>query len=277
MSTKKVLLPFRFPGGKYYALNRLRQFWEAIEHDEYREPFAGGGSVFFAKQKTKWNWLNDIDEQLMTTYSALADPNMRLELVNLVEKETASRERWSEVRNLKPTDDLGIAFRYYYMNRTSFSGKMSSPGWGYRDKRSLPPERWAERIIPCGKKLEGVELTCKDFNEVIISPSKGSQVLLYVDPPYYAPPKRKHYVSGFDKGDHERLCKLLESTNHKFFLTYDYTKEIEEMYSWANTEEIEFYYRVGNSRTSGNKRSRKRELVITNYQIGRRSKLDDYL
>ena len=45
----KVLLPFRWAGGKYYALKILRRFWENLTHDEYREPFLGGGSVFWAK------------------------------------------------------------------------------------------------------------------------------------------------------------------------------------------------------------------------------------
>ena len=42
----RIPLPFRYPGGKFYALNILRPFWENIEHDEYREPFAGGAWSF---------------------------------------------------------------------------------------------------------------------------------------------------------------------------------------------------------------------------------------
>jgi len=30
----KILIPFRTPGGKYYAIKFIRPFWEAVDHDE---------------------------------------------------------------------------------------------------------------------------------------------------------------------------------------------------------------------------------------------------
>ena len=57
MRNSNVTLPFRYPGGKYYAMNILEPFWDSVEHTEYREPFAGGATVFFTKPKAKINWL----------------------------------------------------------------------------------------------------------------------------------------------------------------------------------------------------------------------------
>src|SRR5437868_2549653 len=72
-NSKREPLPFRWPGGKFYALKILRPFWLAVEHDEYREPFVGGGSIFFSKRKVRFNWLNDIDSALITTYRVMSD------------------------------------------------------------------------------------------------------------------------------------------------------------------------------------------------------------
>ena len=160
-------IPFRYPGGKFYALPLLAPFWINNPHDEYREPFMGGGSVFFTKEKSKFNVINDIDTELVTTYRILQNPSTRKALLDRVTKEVASKERWKEVFDFQPQNELDIAYRYFYLNRTSFSGKLSSPAWGYREKRSLPPERWGERIVPCGEKLEGVTICNKDFEEVI--------------------------------------------------------------------------------------------------------------
>jgi len=33
----KVKSPFRFPGSKAQAIKFIRPFWEAVDHDEYRE------------------------------------------------------------------------------------------------------------------------------------------------------------------------------------------------------------------------------------------------
>lgn len=195
----------------------------------------------------------------------MQNPITRNQLLDLVKDETASKERWKEIYEFEPKSELEIAYRYFYLNRTSFSGKLSSPAWGYREKRSLPPSRWGERIIPCGEKLEGVDVCNTDFEKVINMPSKGKHVLMFVDPPYFKPSKKKHYRYGFDLSDHERLAGALRDTKHSFFLTYEDAPEIRDLYKWANIYEMNFFYRVGDSSTSDGKRQQGSELVITNY------------
>jgi len=266
-------LPFRYPGGKHYAQRILRPFWQAVDHDEYREPLVGGGSVFFNKAKVAYNWLNDIDDELMTTYRVMSDPDLREKLIELVSAEVASKDRWKEVFALVPQNALEVAYKFFYLNRTSFSGKMVSAAWGYRPRRSLPPQRWQERIRAAGQKLRGVKLTALDFEPVIHAPSRGKQTLIYVDPPYFRPPKKKHYRHGFERADHDRLCKALRATQHKFFLTYDDMPEARSLYAWANIREVEFFYRVGDSSVRGGSRKLGFELVITNYELPRQPRL----
>lgn len=261
----KKPLPFRYPGGKYYAMNILQPFWESIEHQEYREPFAGGATVYFNKPKASINWLNDLDSELILCYQAMQNPFTREKLVKDLSQEIATKERWREVFESIPKSDYEIGRKYYYMNRTSFSGKMVSPAWGYRPKRSLPPERWHERIVPCGQFLEDTKLTNLDFSEVI--QAEGKDVLMYIDPPYYLPPKHKHYRCGFDKEDHIRLSEELKKTKHKFFLTYDDCEEIRDLYKWAYIYPVEFFYRVDNSSVRGGNRQVGFELIITNYEL----------
>jgi len=262
----RVILPFRFPGGKYYALSKLRSFWEAIDHDEYREPFLGGGAVFWAKPKVRYNWLNDLNSNLIFTLKFISDKENRHSLIELFEnEEEASRERHSFVKNMIPSDDLDRVYRYYYLNRTSFSGKMKNPTWGYRPKRSLPPRRWKERIVPCGEKLRDVKLTSLDFQEVVMAPPMGRKVLMFLDPPYYHSKQEDHYSFAFTEYDHIRLCTLLKTTPHNFFLTYDDCPEVRKLYEWAYIYKLNFFYRIDNSRDSENRRKIGNELVITNY------------
>ena len=270
IAQEKTPLLFRYPGGKHYAVKLLRPFWEAAPHAEYREPFAGGASIFFNKPIVHVNWLNDLDSELVDTMKAIADPQMRQDLLSMLSGEEASRERWREVLEMKPETHLTRAFRYYYLNRTSFSGKLSAAAWGYREKRSLPPSRWGERILPCGKKLEDVKLTSDDFDTVISAPAQtdsDGSVLMFVDPPYFLPPKHKHYRHGFDLSDHLRLRDSLKKTSHRFFLTYDDADEVRDLYSWANIYPVEFFYRVGDSTTQQASRKLGFELVITNYVV----------
>lgn len=264
----KAILPFRWAGGKYYALSKLRQFWYNFGHDEYREPFFGGGAVFWAKQKTKFNWINDIDDGLIRTLKFIADPINRQHLLEKFENgEEANKEEYAKVKNLEPKNELEFVYKYYYLNRTSFSGKMKNPSWGYRPKRSLPPARWKERIVPCGEKLLNTDITCLDFKDVMLADAKGEKVLMFLDPPYYHAKQESHYACSFKKTDHERLAEVCKKTPHSFFLTYDDCPEIRELYSWANIFSLEFYYRLDNSKNNGDKRKVGSELVITNYNV----------
>ena len=265
MKNNNATLPFRYPGGKYYAMNILEPFWDSVDHMEYREPFAGGATVFFTKPKAKINWLNDLDPELMVCYQIMQNPETRERMAYELSKEIASKERWKEVFESRPQNDYEIGKKYYYLNRTSFSGKLVSASWGYRPKRSLPPERWSERILPCGDYLENVTLTNLDFSEVVRA--DGKDVFLYVDPPYFLPPKHKHYRYGFDLEDHIRLAEELKNTKHKFFLTYDNCNEIMELYKWANIFPVEFFYRVDNSSVRGGNRQVGFELIITNFEL----------
>ena len=264
-------LPFRYPGGKFYAMDILRPFWECVPHKEYREPFAGGATVFFNKEKAETSWLNDLDHELITCYEVMQNETTRVRMANDFATEIATPERWKEVFDSKCVTKYDIGKKYYYLNRTSFSGKLVSAAWGYRRKRSLPPERWHERILPCGEFLEGVKLSSLDFADVINA--EGEDVLMYVDPPYYLPPKHKHYRCGFDLEDHIRLAEILKNTKHKFFLTYDDCEEIRELYKWANIYDVRFFYRVDNSATRGGERQVGFELIITNYDVPKRISL----
>lgn len=55
MRNSNIALPFRYSGEKYYAINILEPFRDAVNHIEYREPFVCGRTVFFTKPKAEIN------------------------------------------------------------------------------------------------------------------------------------------------------------------------------------------------------------------------------
>lgn len=260
-----ITSPFRYPGGKFYALKYLQPFWEAVDHDEYREPFIGGGAVFFAKRKVKYNWLNDLNEDLMTTYSVIADPTRRYKLISLLSTEVVKKERHSEVKKIKPKTLLEVAHKTYYLNRTSFSGILHKPAWGYKKGHSVPPESWGEKIEMAGRKLEGVKLTALDFADVITAPPQGKKVFMYLDPPYVESDQVRAFENSFSTKDHERLAKLLKKTPYKFCLSYDDCDLARNMYGWAHIYGRSWWYNTANCR--GTPRKMGNELIITNYNL----------
>ena len=180
--------PFRYPSGKFYARRLILDMLP--EHDGYCEPFAGGASIFFAKEKAQTSILNDLER----------------------------------------------AFRWYYLNRTSYSGIMRPENcyWGYGDKYSMRPENWPPHLRTVSNKLQGVELTAVDFEGVIDGLPDG--YFMFIDPPYFNADQQKFYNCVFSLDHHKRLAACLERNAERlrFLLTYDDHADVRRMYRWAS-------------------------------------------
>jgi DNA adenine methylase len=275
-SSKAINSPFRYAGGKFYARKLILE--HVPNHTHYIEPFVGGGSIFFAKPKVDFNWLNDADPELINTY--LIIQNRPQELVEALEGEKALKERHSWYKNeYQPQNELERAKRWYYLNRTSYSGIMNMKNcyWGYGDKYSMRPENWGRSILKTAEKLEGVKFTNLDFEDVIDNAPDGA--FLFVDPPYFNADQDKFYTFFFSKEDHLRLNECLKRNSHRinFLLTYDNSQEIRDLYNWAHAMlDKEWNYTI--SRTDDQtkdktqapekaSRYKGKEVFITNYEV----------
>lgn len=271
--------PFRYPGGKFYARKLI--LGSLPEHARYCEPFAGGASVFFAKERVRHSSLNDLDQELMNALTQIRD-NVEglIGLLSGVEATKSGHAYYKE--EYRPSNDLERAFRWYYLNRTSYSGIMRRENcyWGYARKYSMQPRNWPPHLRMASDKLQGVELTCRDFEGVIDSQPDGA--FLFVDPPYYDADQQKFYNCTFGVADHVRLAQCLRRNTGRltFLLTYDDHPEVRRMYSWAEEiAEREWNYTI--SRTDDqrnglqkrhgyrNGRSKGQEVFILNYRAGR--------
>ena len=262
---EKVKSPLRYPGGKFYALKHIMPYIACVDHNEYREPFLGGGSVFFAKPKANVNILNDLEPELVNFYTIIQEEAQRRQLIDLLSGEVASRERHEEMKRFSPKNDLERAFKTYYLNRTSYCGIIQTPAWGYAEGKSSPPKNWGRFLEDAAKKLSGVTVLCRDFSEIIDLPPAGNQVLMYLDPPYYHADQKRAYTRPFENKDHVRLARQLETTPHLFCLSYDDCPEIRQLYQWANIYDVSWLYNTDNK--PGMHRRSGRELIITNYIV----------
>jgi DNA adenine methylase len=272
---KPINSPFRYPGGKFYARNLILN--HIPYHSSYAEPFAGGGSIFFVKEKVNINWLNDIDELLINTLLIIRDRPE--ELINFLAGEFATKERHTYYKNeFIPQNQLEQAGRWFYLNRTSYSGIMKHQNcyWGYGDKYSMRPENWPRNIRRTSEKLQNVKITNLDFEEVVESVPDGS--FLFIDPPYFNADQDKFYAHSFLKNDHFRLCQILDRHQEriKFLITYDNSEEIRKLYKWAlEIHDKEWNYTINRTDDQKNGKSRQdnfkgerykgKEIFILNY------------
>ena len=269
--------PFRYPGGKFYARRLILD--EIPPHTVYAEPFCGGASVFFAKKPAHVSMLNDRDEEVINTLRQIRD---RVEdLIELLDGIPATKQKHRFYKNqYQPTCGLSRALRWFYLNRTSYSGIMRPENcyWGYGRKYSMRPENWPPHLRTVSDRLQGVELTALDFEDVIDALPDGC--FAFIDPPYYDADQQKFYNCTFDERDHDRLaaCLMRNSGRILFLLTYDDHPEVRSKYEWVS----EVHNRAWNytiNRTDDQRnglklkdgfsrgRDKGRELFIRNYHV----------
>jgi DNA adenine methylase len=255
-----------------------------------------GASIFFAKSKATSNHLNDLDRDLTNVLRIIRDEPH--ELIQFLQRKNgnsfvpkslvkdipvgnplpASKELHSYFKNeYTPKNNLERAGRWFYLNRTSYSGIMNHQNmyWGYGDKYSMQPKNWAGNILRSSHKLSGVKLSSSDF-EVVIDKAPD-KAFLFIDPPYFSADQDKFYNCTFSREDHYRLEKCIRRNAERLliFITYDNSPEIRELYSWMEEmHDKEWNYCIQRTDDQINGSSRKgsrykgKELFILNYSIG---------
>ena len=269
--------PFRYAGGKFYARRLILD--EMSPHEIYAEPFAGGASIFFAKKPAPVNLLNDLDSEVIDTLRVIRDRPE--ELIACLKDVAATKENHHFYKNeFQPANTIERVARWYYLNRTSYSGIMRPENcyWGYGEKYSMRPERWPPHLRTVSDKLQGVELTSFDFESIIDTIPDAA--FLFVDPPYYAADQQKFYNCTFNSNDHARLAQCLERNSNRlrFLLTYDDHKDVRQMYHWAdamNSRQWNYTINRTDDQKNGLKlahghrgnRARGKEIFIRNYHV----------
>lgn len=257
--------PFRYPGGKYYA----RKFILPIIPDRvrYGEPFLGGGQIYFGKRPSETSWLNDLDKDLVLAYQAIKERPM--DLVRALQDETVSKDRHNFYKSWNPDEPFQRAVRWYYLNRTSYSGIMTDSCCylGFKEGISIPPSQWGNLIVNASIHLShgDVYLTSLDFEEAIAQ--YDLDTFAFIDPPYYKA-ARNLYKHEFDTRDHERLARVLYNSRQKFrfLLTYDDCPEIRHLYKWATISPQTWRYSIKYEGTEDDQAEAK-EIFIENYNL----------
>lgn len=273
--------PLRYPGGKSKAIKFIAPL--IPDFDEYREPFLGGGSVFvYLKQirSHKKFWINDIYENLYLFWKQLQqNPDKLFQQIQFWrEKYKLGKELYQYLlENIDEFDEIKKASAFFIFNRITFSGTTESGGFSNTAYHKRFTQSSIDRVKLLSKILKDTKITCYDYQKVV--EPEGENVFIFLDPPYYSATKSALYGKNGNLHkifNHERLAEVLKNTDHKWLLTYDDSKYIRKLYSFANIKEWNLTYgmrNVGeNSNLIGN------ELFISNYcfKINERTLFNDY-
>lgn len=249
----------KYPGAK----NRIADWICSYipKHDVYLEPFAGSLAVFFNKERSHIETVNDIDDEIVNFFHIVRDRSD--ELCNVLYFTPYSRSEYKSAYELT-NDELERARRFAVKCWMGFGcGNLYRNGFksGQQTKSPNPAKAWSElpdTIQMAMERLKGVQIENLPALE-LINRYDTEDVFIYADPPYLHG-TRKNYLYRYEMTnlDHENLLKTLANHPGKVLLSgYD-----NEMYN----DILNGWKKVQKSTTAEGGRSRV-ETLWMNYDM----------
>lgn len=237
------------------------------EHRLYCEPFLGGGAVFFAKEPSKVEIVNDTNGELVNFYEVLKRDFSALEKEIAISLHSRKQSRQARViyENPEMFDRVKRAWAVWMLANSSY-GCMLDSGFGYdrtgTTSRKLGNKR-AAFTIDYAVRLQSAQIECCDALRIIKS-RDVPDAFFYLDPPYVGA-DQGHY-DGYTQEDFDALLNLLEAVKGKFLLSSFRNNALTEFIKRNGWHTVEL--KMAQPMTHGRKTKRQKVEVLTaNYPI----------
>ncbi len=249
----------KYPGGKWRIAKEIIKHFP--DHKVYLEPFFGSGAVFFTKEQSKMETINDLDDNVINLFKVLREnPD---ELIRVIELTPFSRSEFLNIQEehagqgVKKCDlEIENARRFIIRCNQGFGSKLSDRvGWKHTCTSRGPnnPEIWSrlpECISVCAKRLKHAQI--ENMSAVKLIPKyNSSDCLIYADPPYLGEvrPRRMYLKEMQDEKQHAQLIELLKQHKGYFVLSgYDNELYKKSLHGYRKVE-IKTYVNSGRSST----------------------------
>ncbi len=228
--------PFRYAGGKTWFIPCIREWLRPYNGMiDFIEPFAGGGIVSLTvgfENLARTILMVEKDEDVASIWQTIFGHEYKW-LVDQITTFEVITKSVNEILSKKPTSIRQRAFQTVLRNRLQHGGILA-PGAGLLKngengkglKSRWYPETLKKRICDIQEIKHKITFVNGDGIEIIRNNSKRKNVAFFIDPPYTVAGKRLykyHYI------DHERLFEIVSKVNGNFVMTYDDSKEIEQL------------------------------------------------
>ena len=245
--------PLRYPGGKTRACKILDDIVTEKKFDTYLviSPFFGGGSFEFF-MSTKYGSkliVNDKFKPLVSFWKSVQMYNKELcsKLTEILG--TISKDIFSTMRDtiMDEPDTLLQGYKYFVINRCSFSGATLSGGFSLESSKKRFTESSIQRIKDLN--LTDIEFYNLDFETFLKGKKTG---LIFLDPPYYLNENSKLYGKNGDMHenfDHEKLFRVLNKRKN-WIMTYNNCEYIKDLYKNYEIREVKWSYGMNASKDS---------------------------
>jgi len=260
--------PISYYGGKQKLVRTIVGF--IPEHKMYIEPFLGGAAVYFGKEPSEIEVINDTNKEVVNFYKVLK--NRYHDLSALVRVTLHSRDdhdsAWVIYNKPQLFDEVRRAWAVWVLSTQSFCSGLDK-NWGYDKTDNTTTKKITNKreqfVEDLALRLQNTQLECADAIYII-----GSRDTLdsffYCDPPYYNS-DCGHY-NGYKESDFEELLMKLSGIKGKFLLSSypsDLLTKYAKQHGWCQWS-VESGVTVNNKGRAGYQK-RKVEMLTANYEL----------
>jgi len=250
----KPIVPWM--GGKRLLLKHILPL---PEHQTYVEPFCGGAAVFFYKEPSKVEVINDLNGELINLYRVIK--HHLEEFIRHFKWALVSRAEYLLHQKINPETltDIQRAERFFYLQKMAFGGKCSGQTFG--TAASSPPRlnllRIEEDLSAAHLRLARTTIESLSWENVITRYDRDYS-LFYLDPPYWG---TAGYGEAFEFNNYEKMADLAKSIKGKMIISVNDIPEMRKVFNGLTIQSISHYYTVGGAKN----RRKVKELIIRNY------------
>lgn len=261
---KKLKTPITYYGGKQRLLKHILPLIPK-DHLQYVEPFFGGGAVYFSKDPSRAEVINDRKNEVINFYRVMKNDFTKL---NRLIQSTLHNEydflRSREILKSPMKNRIEYAWAFWCQTRLTFS---SNPlgGFSFTNDGKSPfttSNKRKEFTRAFEKRLERTEIFCRDA-VALIKLKDRPDTFFYCDPPYVS--ADQGFYSGYTMEDFVSLLSTLSKIKGRFLLSSYPELELinfRKKYGW-NHKDLSQSLSVGNYKEG--KRPKKMECLTWNY------------
>ncbi|MBS1641529.1 MAG: DNA adenine methylase [Bacteroidetes bacterium] len=259
---KQIRTPISYYGGKQCMLTHILPL--IPQHEIYTEVFFGGGAVFWAKQKSGVEVINDLNGNVINFYNVLKTDFAALK--REVEQTIHSRLVYKRAMVIYDIPQLFTpvqrAWAFWVATNMGYSSQVGSWAFDYYGKTERKIAVRIEEFTDIySERLKHTSIENNDACNVL-SVRDRPNAFHFVDPPYVGA-NQGHY-SGYTQENMNELLSTLATLKGKFMLTTypndELTNSIKK-YGW-HTKSFDMFLSASNT-----KQKRKIEVITTNFEI----------
>ncbi len=230
------------------------------KHTCYVEPFAGAAALFFLKEPSKVEVLNDVNLDLITLYRVVQ--HHLEEFLRQFKWALTSRAIYEWLQDTPPETltDIQRAARFYYLQRLSFGGKVRGQSFGTAttSPARLNLLRIEEELSEAHIRLSRVFVEHLSWQECITKYDR-EHTIFYADPPYWG---TEGYGVDFGIEQYDRLAEAAAKIKGKMVITVNNIPEMKKAFKGFKMSAVGIDYTLG---SKYGKAAKRQELIIRNW------------